>query len=124
MIRHDPVLPPEFIYPIDDWRWVECRWTPEFTSASETTFSANETAEALVEGSLRRLEEMRPVAMPLLDPDPVERTRVASAAVFSAHALPVRRNLRGSTIACYPGYEKADGWDPTECRGVRNGHRA
>jgi alpha,alpha-trehalose phosphorylase len=39
MLKHDPVLPPEFIYPIDDWRWVECRWTPEFTAASETTFS-------------------------------------------------------------------------------------
>ena len=39
MIRHDPVLPPEFIYPIDDWRWVERRFTPEFMAASETTFS-------------------------------------------------------------------------------------
>src|SRR3954451_18952277 len=39
MIRHDPVLPPEFIYPIDDWRWVERRYTPEFMAQSETTFS-------------------------------------------------------------------------------------
>jgi alpha,alpha-trehalose phosphorylase len=39
MIRHDPVLPPEFIYPIDDWRWVERRYAPEFMAASETTFS-------------------------------------------------------------------------------------
>ncbi len=39
MIRHDPVLPPEFIYPIDDWRWVERRCTPEFMAQSETTFS-------------------------------------------------------------------------------------
>src|SRR6188508_790578 len=39
MLKHDPVLPPEFIYPIDDWRWVESRWTPEFTAQSETTFS-------------------------------------------------------------------------------------
>src|SRR4051812_48741497 len=39
MIRHDPVLPPEFIYPIDDWRWVERRFTPEFMAQSETTFS-------------------------------------------------------------------------------------
>jgi alpha,alpha-trehalose phosphorylase len=39
MIRHDPVLPPDFIYPIDDWRWVERRYAPEFMSASETTFS-------------------------------------------------------------------------------------
>ncbi len=39
MLKHDPVLPPEFIYPIDDWRWVERRYTPEFMAASETTFS-------------------------------------------------------------------------------------
>ena len=39
MIRHDPVLPPEFIYPIDEWRWVERRFTPELTAQSETTFS-------------------------------------------------------------------------------------
>jgi alpha,alpha-trehalose phosphorylase len=39
MIRHDPVLPPEFIFPIDDWRWVERRYAPEFMAASETTFS-------------------------------------------------------------------------------------
>jgi alpha,alpha-trehalose phosphorylase len=39
MIRHDPVLPPEYIFPIDDWRWVERRFTPEFVAQSETTFS-------------------------------------------------------------------------------------
>jgi alpha,alpha-trehalose phosphorylase len=39
MIRHDPVLPPDFIFPIDDWRWVERRFTPEFVGQSETTFS-------------------------------------------------------------------------------------
>jgi isochorismate synthase len=39
-----------------------------------------EAADALVERALRRAEELRPAAMPLLDPDPVERTRVASAA--------------------------------------------
>src|SRR5215212_4533926 len=39
MIKHDPVLPPEFIYPIDDWRWVERRYSPEFMATSETTFS-------------------------------------------------------------------------------------
>src|SRR4029453_15399724 len=39
MIRHDPVLPPEFIYPIDDWRWVERRYSPEFMAQSETTFA-------------------------------------------------------------------------------------
>ncbi|MET0340229.1 MAG: glycosyl hydrolase family 65 protein [Polyangiales bacterium] len=39
MIRHDPVLPPEFIFPIDDWRWVEARFDPAFVAQSETTFS-------------------------------------------------------------------------------------
>src|SRR5829696_7072089 len=39
MLRHDPVLPPEYIYPIDDWRWVQRRYTPEFVATSETTFS-------------------------------------------------------------------------------------
>ncbi len=39
MLKHDPVLPPEFIYPIDDWRWVERRPSSEFTAQSETTFS-------------------------------------------------------------------------------------
>ena len=39
MIRHDPVLPPEYIFPIDNWRWVERRYTPEFVAQSETTFS-------------------------------------------------------------------------------------
>src|SRR4051794_4557391 len=39
MLRHDPVLPPDYIYPIDDWRWVERRYTPEFVGTCETTFS-------------------------------------------------------------------------------------
>jgi alpha,alpha-trehalose phosphorylase len=39
MHRHPLVLPPEFIYPIDDWRWVEARFVPEFVAQSETTFS-------------------------------------------------------------------------------------
>ena len=39
MHRHALVLPPEFIYPIDDWRWVEARFAPEFVAQSETTFS-------------------------------------------------------------------------------------
>jgi isochorismate synthase len=40
----------------------------------------DEGSDALVERALRRIEELRPAAMPLLDPDPVARTRVASAA--------------------------------------------
>jgi alpha,alpha-trehalose phosphorylase len=39
MIKHKPVLPPEFIYPIDDWRLVEKRFAPKFLAQSETVFS-------------------------------------------------------------------------------------
>jgi isochorismate synthase len=41
---------------------------------------ADEAPEALVQRALRRVEALRPAPMPLLDPDPIERTRVASAA--------------------------------------------
>ena len=40
----------------------------------------DDVAEALVERAERRLEGLAPAAMPLLDPDPVQPTRVASAA--------------------------------------------
>ena len=56
MLKHDPVLPPEFIYPIDDWRWVERRFTPEFMATSETTFS---TANGYL-GMRGGLQEGRP----------------------------------------------------------------
>jgi alpha,alpha-trehalose phosphorylase len=36
MIKHDPVLPPEFVYPIDDWRLVERTYTAEFLAQNET----------------------------------------------------------------------------------------
>ena len=39
MIKHDPVLPPEFIYPIDDWRLVEKAFNPEFLAQAETLMS-------------------------------------------------------------------------------------
>ena len=39
MIKHDPVLPPEFIYPIDDWRIVERTFSPEFLAQNETVMS-------------------------------------------------------------------------------------
>src|SRR3954449_5400792 len=39
MLKRDPVLPPEFIFPIDEWRWVERRYSPEFMASCETTFS-------------------------------------------------------------------------------------
>ena len=40
----------------------------------------DEAPAAVTEHALRRLGELRPASMPLLDPDPIERTRVASAA--------------------------------------------
>lgn len=39
MIRHEPVLPPEFIYPVEDWRVVEREFVPEFLGQTETIFS-------------------------------------------------------------------------------------
>jgi hypothetical protein len=30
MIYREPMLPPEFIYSVDDWRWVETKCAPEF----------------------------------------------------------------------------------------------
>ena len=40
----------------------------------------DESADALVERALERTQELAPAHMPLLDPDPVQPTRVASAA--------------------------------------------
>jgi isochorismate synthase len=51
----------------------------------------NEAPEALAARALERVEELRPSAMPLLDPDPVERTRVASAAPPSHYEHAVER---------------------------------
>jgi alpha,alpha-trehalose phosphorylase len=39
MIKHDPVLPPEFLYPIEEWRWVERAFTPQFLPQAETVFA-------------------------------------------------------------------------------------
>jgi len=39
MIRHQPVLPPEFIYPVDDWRMVEDQFVPAFVAQTETIFA-------------------------------------------------------------------------------------
>ena len=47
--------------------------------------------EAVVERLIRRATELSPTAMPLLDPDPVERTRVASAAPPSHYEQAVER---------------------------------
>src|SRR5829696_7143167 len=39
MLKLDPVLPPEFIYPIDDWRLVEKEFSTEFLPQNETVMS-------------------------------------------------------------------------------------
>ena len=39
MIRHSPLLPPEFIYPAEDWRVVERELTPRFLAQMESVFS-------------------------------------------------------------------------------------
>lgn len=36
MIKREPVLPPEYIYPIDDWRLVEKRYELDFLAQTET----------------------------------------------------------------------------------------
>ncbi|HEX2415240.1 MAG TPA: isochorismate synthase [Thermoleophilaceae bacterium] len=47
--------------------------------------------DAVVGRVLRRAEELRPASVPLLDPDPVERTRLASAAPPSHYEHAVER---------------------------------
>ncbi|AUX30307.1 MULTISPECIES: glycoside hydrolase family 65 protein [Sorangium] len=39
MIRHEPVLPPEFIFPAEDWRMVERQFVPAFVAQTETMFA-------------------------------------------------------------------------------------
>jgi alpha,alpha-trehalose phosphorylase len=39
MIKHNLVLPPEFLYPIEEWRWVEKTFAPQFLSQAETIFA-------------------------------------------------------------------------------------
>jgi alpha,alpha-trehalose phosphorylase len=39
MIKHDPVLPPEFLYPIEEWRLVERAFAPQFLPQAETIFA-------------------------------------------------------------------------------------
>ncbi|MGH2745824.1 MAG: isochorismate synthase, partial [Thermoleophilaceae bacterium] len=52
---------------------------------------ADEAPEALLERVDHRLEELAPAAMPLVDPDPVERARVVSAAPPSHYEHAVER---------------------------------
>jgi alpha,alpha-trehalose phosphorylase len=39
MIRHEPVLPPQFIFPVEDWRVVEREPASAFVAQSETIFA-------------------------------------------------------------------------------------
>jgi alpha,alpha-trehalose phosphorylase len=39
MIKHDLIPPPEFLYPIEEWRWVEDAFAPKFIPQAETIFA-------------------------------------------------------------------------------------
>jgi alpha,alpha-trehalose phosphorylase len=39
MLKHEVVLPPEHLYPPDEWRLVEARFTDDYASLAETAFS-------------------------------------------------------------------------------------
>ena len=39
MIRHETLRPPEDIYPIDAWKFIETRFYPRFLAETETIFS-------------------------------------------------------------------------------------
>ncbi|MDQ4047772.1 MAG: isochorismate synthase, partial [Actinomycetota bacterium] len=52
---------------------------------------SDESAEVLLDRALGRVAELHPAAMPLLDPDPVDRARVAGAAPPSHYEEAVRR---------------------------------
>jgi alpha,alpha-trehalose phosphorylase len=56
MLKHAIALPPEHIYPADEWRLVETRYAAEFAERAETCFSLGNGFVG-VRGSL---EEGRP----------------------------------------------------------------
>ena len=39
MLKREIVLPPEHLFPPDEWRIVEARWTPRFSERAETVFA-------------------------------------------------------------------------------------
>src|SRR3954470_7582628 len=51
----------------------------------------DESPRAPIERALARLEELEPASMPLLDPDPLERARVAGAAAPAPYEAAVER---------------------------------
>ncbi|MEA2330810.1 MAG: menaquinone-specific isochorismate synthase [Thermoleophilaceae bacterium] len=57
------------------------------------TADGDEAPEALVERAVARVDGLAPASMPLIDPDPVQRTRVASAAPPSHYEQAVERGV-------------------------------
>ncbi|WP_430233135.1 hypothetical protein [Nitrosomonas communis] len=41
MIKRDLILPPEILYPIDEWRWVESALSSQFLAQAETIFTVS-----------------------------------------------------------------------------------
>ena len=41
MIKREPTLPPDLYYPIEEWRWVERSFTPQFLPQAETVFTVS-----------------------------------------------------------------------------------
>ncbi len=39
MLNREIVLPPEHLFPPDEWRVIEARWTPQFSDRAETVFA-------------------------------------------------------------------------------------
>ena len=60
VLKREIVLPPEHLYPPDEWRIVEVRWSPRFSSRAETVFAL---ANGYV-GVRGTLDEGRPALAP------------------------------------------------------------
>ena len=41
MSRREPVLPPEYLFPIEEWRWVESPFASQFVPQNETAFAVS-----------------------------------------------------------------------------------
>jgi alpha,alpha-trehalose phosphorylase len=39
MLHHEPFTPPEYIYPVDEWKMIEQRFAPQFLGQTETIFA-------------------------------------------------------------------------------------
>jgi alpha,alpha-trehalose phosphorylase len=60
MLKREIIPPPEHLFPPDEWRLVEARWTPQFSERAETVFALS-NGYAGVRGTL---EEGRPALAP------------------------------------------------------------